>query len=66
MNLGFDSFSRLIIRHGSEQYFRDESGRWTDGFEKSKDTGLMLAAASMGLVPHSFSLLSLDLYVVSL
>lgn len=44
----------LIPSHCSESYFKDETGRWADGFEKNKDIGLFLAAASMGTI-HMWS-----------
>lgn len=55
LNLGLSFLSLLTCSHCSECYFQDASGRWTEGFEKNKDVGLMLAAASLGnvcLLPH--------------
>ena len=46
----FECCHVLTASHCSENYFKDETGRWTDGFEKNKDIGLFLATASLGSI----------------
>ena len=45
-----DSRNRVDFRHCQENYFHDETGRWTKGFESNQGTGLLLASVGQALV----------------
>ena len=36
--------------HGSDSYFHDAAGRWSEGFEKNKGVGLVLASIAEAMV----------------
>lgn len=44
--------SRAVVKcsHGSDSYFHDDAGRWSEGFEKNKGVGLVLASVAEAMV----------------